>query len=162
MWEYFPRKLSRLLCVGRRRNPSKIPWDQKSVPCVEIPTRTFASVLTRMPIPSCLRGFSAMSSSLFLHYQGSLSTSVLLPSTWHFWDCSPASDLYPLPRSLPMPQLLPSLTYIHYLISLIVTPLFIHHLICSDCIIATDNSLWRILCEHSPREHVYESCWFLG
>jgi len=40
--------------------------------------------------------------------------------------------------------------------------MFIHHLIFSDSIIATDNSLWWILCEHSPTEHVCESCWFLG
>lgn len=88
---------------------------EKEVPRVELPTRTFASILTRMSIPPCPHGFNAMPSSLFLHCQGSWSTSTLLPGTWHFWDSSPVSDLYPSPDLYPCHNSVP---YLHTLLDL--------------------------------------------
>lgn len=158
--KYFCRKVSLGSCLDypvweergillRYCRPKKALW-------VEIPTRIFASILTRMPIPSCLRGilsFSSIIKVLNLPLFCSLAHGILI-----LFFKSRAS----LPSSLPMPQLLPSLIYIHYLISLMTCAMFMYHLIFSDCIIATDNNLWWILCEPSPAEHIYASCWFLG
>lgn len=46
--------------MERRRNPSKIAQDQTKVPGMELPTRPFTSVLTKMSVPSCLHGINAV------------------------------------------------------------------------------------------------------
>lgn len=76
---------------------------------MELPTRTFTSVLTLF-LPAY------MASTLF----SSLSSP-------------------PLPKSLLVPQLLPSPITTPYLISLMSYAMFIHHLILSDCFIATET-----------------------